>query len=211
MIMKRFIDTDYLTKPLDPLNNIERIMRKNEQRNNIHNPYYLLYKGYVKGTPLMRILAKDVLFCRYSFQKISSDNYLTSDGTDYDKLQHILLYEYGLKIDIERYFIYHRLYRLMQYVENNISQEHLGELMARERKEQGLRQELFQMFTDCCDGRAPRLDSNPAFTGIDFEKFNSKLFHQYHIYLSSLERRTLNEVRAIITHIVFRVRNAGPA
>ena len=81
--------------------------------------------------------------------------------------------------------------------------------MARERKEQGLRQELFQMFTDCCDGRAPRLDSNPAFTGIDYEMFNSKLYRQYHIYLSTLERRVLNEVRAIITHIVFRLKDGG--
>ena len=207
--MKRFIDTDYLTIPLDPLNNIERIMRKNEQRNNIHNPYYLLYKGYVKDTPLMRILAKDVLFCRYSFQKITSDNYLTSDGTDYDKLQHILLYEYGLRIDIERYFRCHRLYRLMQYVEKNISQEHLGELMTRENKEQKLRQELLQMFNDCCDDRPPHLDSNPAFTGIDFEMFNSKLYRQHHIYLSTLERRVLNEVRAIMTQIIFRLKDGG--
>ena len=207
--MKRFIPIDRLSLPLDSLNNIERIMRKSEQHDNIHNPYYLLYKGYVKDTPLMRILAKDVLFCRYSFQKITSDNYLTSDGTDYDKLQHILLYEYGLKIDIERFFRCHRLYRLMQYVENHISQEHLSEIMARESREQELRQELFQMFTDCCDGRAPRLDSNPAFTGIDFEKFNSRLYQQYHIYLSTLERRVLNEVRAIITHIVFRLKDGG--
>ena len=203
--MRRFIDTD----GLDPLNNIERIMRKSEQRNNIHNPYYLLYKGYVKDTPLMRKLAKDVIFCRYTFQKISSDNYLTSDGTDYDKLQHILLYEYGLKIDIERFFRCHRLYRLMQYVENNTSQEYLGELMVRESKEQILRRELFQKFTDCCDGRTPHLDSNPAFTGINFEKFNTMLYRQYHIYLSSLERRILNEVRTIITHIIFRLKDAG--
>ena len=203
--MRRFIDTD----GLDPLNNIERIMRKSEQLNNIHNPYYLLYKGYVKDTPLMRKLAKDVIFCRYTFQKISSDNYLTSDGTDYDKLQHILLYEYGLKIDIERFFRCHRLYRLMQYVENNTSQEYLGELMVRESKEQILRRELFQKLTDCCDGRTPHLDSNPAFTGINFAKFNSILYQQYHIYLSSLERRILNEVRTIITHIIFRLKDAG--
>ena len=207
--MKRFIPIDRLSLPLDSLNNIERIMRKSEQHDNIHNPYYLLYKGYVKDTPLMRIFAKDVLFCRYSFQKITSDNYLTSDVTDYDKLQHILLYEYGLKIDIERFFRCHRLYRLMQYVENNTSHEHLRELMARESKEQKLRQKLFQMFTDCCDDRTPHLDSNPAFTGIDFEMFNSKLYRQYHIYLSTLERRVLNEVRAIITHIVFRLKDGG--
>lgn len=207
--MKRFIAIDRLTSPLDPLNNIERIMRKSEQRDNIHNPYYLLYKGYVKDTPLMRILAKDIFFCRYSFQKLSSDNYISSDGTDYDKLQHILLYEYGLKIDVERFFRYHRLYRLMQYVENNTSQKHLSELMARESKEQVLRNELLQMFNDSCVGRTPNLDSNPAFTGIDFEKFNSNLYLQYHIYLSSLERRILNKVRSIITHIVFRLRDAG--
>lgn len=207
--MKRFIPIDRLSLPLDSLNNIERIMRKSEQHDNIHNPYYLLYKGYVKDTPLMRILAKDVLFCRYSFQKITSDNYLTSDGTDYDKLQHLLLYEYGLKIDVERFFRYHCLYRLMQYVENNTSQKHLSQLMARESKEQELRNELLQMFNDSCVGRPPNLDSNPAFTGIDFEKFNSNLYLQYHIYLSSLERRILNKVRAIITHIVFRLRDAG--
>ena len=207
--MKRFIPIDRLSLPLDSLNNIERIMRKSEQHDNIHNPYYLLYKGYVKDTPLMRILAKDIFFCRYSFQKLSSDNYISSDGTDYDKLQHILLYEYGLKIDIERFFRCHRLYRLMQYVENHISQEHLSEIMARESREQELRQELFQILTDCCDSRTPRLDSNPAFTGIDFEKFNSRLYHQYNIYLSSLERRILDEVRAIITHIVFRLKDGG--
>ena len=197
--MKRFIAIDRLTSPLDPLNNIE----------NIHNPYYLLYKGYVKDTPLMRILAKDIFFCRYSFQKLSSDNYISSDGTDYDKLQHILLYEYGLKINVERFFRCHRLYRLMQYVENNTSPNHLSELMARESRERELRQELLQMFTDCCDGRAPRLDSNPAYTEIDFEKFNSRLYRQYHIYLSSLERRVLNEVRTIITQIVFRLKDGG--
>lgn len=207
--MKRFIAIDRLTLPSDPLNNIERIMRKSEQRNNIHNPYYLLYKGYVKNTPLMRILAKDILFCRYSFQKISSDNYISSDGTDYDKLQHILLYEYGLKIDIERFFRCHRLNRLMQYVEKNISQENLGKLIERESKDRKLRQELFQMFTDCCDSRPPHLDSNPAYTGIDFDMFNSKLYLQYNMYLSTLERRILNEVRSIITHIVFRLRDAG--
>ena len=207
--MKRFIPIDRLSSPLDSLNNIERIMRKSEQHDNIHNPYYLLYKGYVKDTPLMRILAKDILFCRYSFQELLSDNYISSDGTDYDKLQHLLLYEYGLKIDVERFFRYHRLYRLMQYVENNTSQKHLSQLMARESKEQELRNELLQMFNDSCVGRTPNLDSNPAFTGIDFEKFNSNLYLQYHIYLSSLERRILNKVRAIITHIVFRLRDAG--
>ena len=207
--MKRFIAIDRLTSPLDPLNNIERIMRKSEQRDNIHNPYYLLYKGYVKDTPLMRFLAKDIFFCRYSFKKLSSDNYISSDGTDYDKLQHILLYEYGLKINVERFFRCHRLYRLMQYVENNTSPNHLNELMARESRERELRQELLQMFTDCCDGRAPRLDSNPAYTEIDFEKFNSRLYRQYHIYLSSLERRVLNEVRTIITQIVFRLKDGG--
>ena len=207
--MKRFITIDRLTSSLDPLNNIERIMRKNEQRDNIHNPYYLLYKGYVKDTPLMRILAKDIFFCRYSFQKLSSDNYISSDGTDYDKLQHILQYEYGLKIDIERFFKCHRLYRLMQYVENNTSQEHLSELMTRESKEQEFRQELLQMLTDCCDGRTPHLDSNPAFTEIDFNKVNFELYHKYRIYLSMLERRQLNTINAIITQLIYRFRDSG--
>ena len=207
--MKRFIPIDRLSLPLDSLNNIERIMRKSEQHDNIHNPYYLLYKGYVKDTPLMRILAKDVLFCRYSFQKITSDNYLTSDGTDYDKLQHLLLYEYGLKIDVERFFRYHRLYRLMQYVENNTSQKHLSQLMARESKEQELRNELLQMFNDSCVGRTPNLDSNPAFTDIDYNELNQHLYNDYHIYLSMADRRTLNTVGRIINHIIYRLKDGN--
>ncbi len=206
--MKRFIAIDRLSLPSDPLNNVERIMRKSEQRNNIHNPYYLLYKGYVKNTPLMRILAKDILFCRYSFQKLS-DNYVSSDGTDYDKLQHILLYEYGLTIDIERFFRCHRLYRLMQYVEKKTSQKHLSELMARESKEQELRQELIQIFTDCCNGRPPHIYSNPAFTEIDFNKVNFELYHKYRIYLSMFERRQLNTINAIITQVIYRFRDSG--
>ena len=184
-------------------------MRKSEQRDHIHNPYYLLYKGYVKDTPLMRILAKDIFFCRYSFQKLSSDNYISSDGTDYDKLQHILLYEYGLKIDIERFFRCHRLYRLMQFVENNTSQEHLHILMSRETKEQELRQELFKILTDCCDGRTPHLYSNPAFTEIDFNRVNIELYHKYRIYISMLERRQLNTINAIITQLIFRFKDSG--
>ena len=81
-----------------------KILYKSDQRKNLHDPLYLLCNGYIDNTPLMRIFAKDVIFCRYSFQEISSDNYLVSDGTDYDKLKHILLFEYGLEIDIEQYF-----------------------------------------------------------------------------------------------------------
>lgn len=203
--MRRFIDTD----GLDPLNNIERIMRKSEQRNNIHNPYYLLYKGYVKDTPLMRKLAKDVIFCRYTFQKISSDNYLTSDGTDYDKLQHILLYEYGLKIDIERFFRCHRLYRLMQYVENNVSQENRDAVLDRDKAEKAQGKELFHLICNCCEGRPPHLDSNPAFLNIDFKKLEEELYRQYHMLLSPYDRRQLNTVEAIIVHLIFRFRDGG--
>jgi hypothetical protein len=39
--------------------------------------------------------------------------------------------------------------------------------------------------------------------------FNSKLYRQHHIYLSTLERRVLNEVRAIMTHIIFRLKDGG--
>ena len=186
-----------------------RMLYKSDQRENLRNSLYLLRNGYVDNSPLMQILAKDILFCGYAFQEISSDNFLVSDGIDYDKLNHILLYEYGLSVDISSYFACHRLFRLMRYVEKHISADCREAVLAREQKETLLRQELLQMFTDCCDGRTPRLDSNPAFTRIDFEKFNSRLYHQYHIYLSSLERRVLNEVRDVITHIVFRLRDGG--
>ena len=101
-----------------------RMLYKSDQRKNLRNPLYLLRNGYVDNTPLMQILAKDILFCGYAFQEISSDNYLVSDGIDYDKLNHILLYEYGLSADVRRYFSSHRLFRLMQYVEKHISEDY---------------------------------------------------------------------------------------
>ena len=186
-----------------------KLLYKSDQRKNLHDPLYLLCNGYVDNTPLMRIFAKDVIFCRYSFQEISSDNYLVSDGTDYDKLKHILLFEYGLEIDIEQYFRCHRLYRLMQYVGWNISQEYLNMLLTREEKEKQFCRELLQLFTDCCNGRPPQLNSNPIYTEIDFAKFNSILYQKYNIILSSFERRKLNTIGGIIRHIVYRFRDGG--
>ena len=207
--MKRFIPIDRLSLPLDSLNNIERIMRKSEQHDNIHNPYYLLYKGYVKDTPLMRILAKDVLFCRYSFQKITSDNYLTSDGTDYEKLKRIFSYDYGIDIDVQRYYASHRLFRLMQYIEQNVSEKHRKAVLNREQQAMELGKQLFQLLCDCCEGRPPRHDSNPAFLDIDFKKFEDELYRQYHILFSPSERRQMNTVEKIILHLIFRFRDGG--
>ena len=186
-----------------------RILYKSDQRKNLRNPQYLLYNGYVDNTPLMQILAKDILFCGYAFQEISSDNYLVSDGIDYDKLNHILLYEYGLSVDTGSYFACHRLFRLMQYVEKHISTENREVVLAREQKVKQFRQELFQIFTDCCNGRPPRLDSNPAYIGIDFSKFSAALYSQYRIHLSHFERRQLNTVKSVLNHIIFRLRDGG--
>ena len=133
----------------------DRILYKSEQRKKLRNPLYLLYNDYVDNTPLMQIFAKDILFCGYAFQEIYCDNYLVSDGIDYDKLNNILLYEYGLRIDTSSYFASHRLVRLMQYVEKNISAESREAVLIREKKEKQFRQELKQMFINSCDGRPP--------------------------------------------------------
>lgn len=186
-----------------------RMLYKSDQRKNLRNPLYLLRNGYVDNTPLMQILAKDILFCGYAFQEISSDNYLVSDGIDYDKLNHILLYEYGLSIDTSSYFACHRLFRLMRYVEKHIASNYREAVLAREQKEKQFRQELLQMFTDCCNGRPPRLDSNPAFTDFDFSKFSAALYRQYHIHLSHFECRQLNTVKAILNHVILRLSDGG--
>ena len=186
-----------------------KILYKSDQRKNLHDPLYLLCNGYIDNTPLMRIFAKDVIFCRYSFQEISSDNYLVSDGTDYDKLKHILLFEYGLEVDIEQYFRCHRLYRLMQYVEKNVSEDSRKAVLDREKKEKELGKQLFQLLCDCCDGRKPRLLSNPAFIDIDFKKFGEILYRRYTMLFSPYERRQLNTVEKIILHLIFRFRDGG--
>ena len=74
-----------------------RMMYKIDQRKNLRNPLYLLCKGYVDNTPLMQILTKDIQFCSYAFQEISSDNYLVSDGIDFDKIE--IHHKNGNKLD----------------------------------------------------------------------------------------------------------------
>ena len=183
--------------------------RKDDQRKNLHDPLYLLQYGYVPDTPLMRVVVKDIMFCSYQYQPINSDNYLVSDGTDYEKLKRLFNYDYGLDIDVERFFAGHRLFRLMQYIEKNISEEHRKTVLDRNQKEKELGKQLFQLLSDCCDGRPPKIGSNPAFIDIDFKKFEEKLYKQYHMLFSPYERRQLNSINDILRHLIFRIRDGA--
>jgi len=183
--------------------------RKDDQRKNLHDPLYLLQYGYVPDTPLMRVVVKDIMFCSYQYQPINSDNYLVSDGTDYEKLKRIFSYDYGINIDVERYFASHRLFRLMQYIEKNISEENRKAVLDREQQEKGLGKQLFQLLCDCCNGHQPHIGSNPAFVDIDFKKFEEKLYKQYHMLFSPYERRQLNSINDILRHLIFRIRDGA--
>ena len=183
--------------------------RKDDQRKNLHDPLYLLQYGYVPDTLLMRVVVKDIMFCSYQYQPINSDNYLVSDGTDYEKLKRLFNYDYGLDIDVERFFAGHRLFRLMQYIEKNISEEHRKTVLDRNQKEKELGKQLFQLLSDCCDGRPPKIGSNPAFIDIDFKKFEEKLYKQYHMLFSPYERRQLNSINDILRHLIFRIRDGA--
>lgn len=120
--------------------------RKDDQRKNLHDPLYLWQHGYVPDTPLMRVVVKDIMFCSYQYQPINSDNYLISDGTDYEKLKRISSYDYGINIDVERYFASHRLFRLMQYIEKNISEENRKAVLDREQQERNLANNCFSYY-----------------------------------------------------------------
>ena len=183
--------------------------RKDDQRKRLYDPLFLWQHGYVPNTPLMKVVVKDIMFCRYQYQPINSDNYLISDGTDYEKLKRISSYDYGINIDVERYFASHRLFRLMQYIEKNISEENRKAVLDREQQEKELGKQLFQLLCDCCEGRSPRLDSNPAFLDLDFKKFEDELYRQYHILFSPSERRQMNTVENIILHLIVRFRDGG--
>jgi hypothetical protein len=206
--MKEEIINDLLTQSMNP-RKFYRIFNKSEQLKKLNDPVYLLQNEYVPNTPLMRVLAKDILFCRYQFQSLDSDNYLVNDGTDYGKLKQLLLYDYDIDINVERCFASHRLFRLMQYVENNVSQENRDAVLDRDKATKAQVKELFQLICNCCEGRPPHLDSNPAFLNIDFKKFEEELYRQYHMFLSPYDRRQLNTVEAIIVHLIFRFRDGG--
>ena len=186
-----------------------RMFNKSEQLKKLNDPVYLLQNEYVPNTPLMRVLTKDILFCRHQFQPLDSDNYLVNDGTDYGKLRKLLLYDYGININVERCFACHRLFRLMQYVENNISQQHRQAVIDRNQAEKELMKKIFNLISECCEGRKPRLLSNPAFLDLNFKTFEDELYRQYHILFSPSERRQMNTVEKIILHLIFRLRDGG--
>ena len=206
--MKEEIINDLLTQSMNP-RKFYRIFNKREQLKKLNDPVYLLQNEYVPNTPLMRILAKDILFCRYQFLSLDSDNYLVNDGIDYGKLKQLLLYDYDIDINVERCFASHRLFRLMQYVENNVSQENRDAVLDRDKVEKAQGKELFHLICNCCEGRPPHLDSNPAFIDIDFQKFEEKLYKQYHMLFSPYERRQLNSIYDILRHLIFRIRDGA--
>ena len=186
-----------------------RMLNKTEQLRNLHDPVYLFQHEYVPNTPLMRVLTKDILFCRHQYQSLDTDNYLVNSELDYDKLRSLLRYDYGIDINVERCFSSHRLFRLMQYVEKNISQEHRQAVLDRDQAEKELLKKLFNLISDCCEGRKPHLLSNPAFLDLDFKKFEDELYRQYNILFSPFERRQMNTVEKIILHLIFRIRDGG--
>ena len=206
--MKEEIINDLLTQSMNP-RKFYRMFNKSEQLKKLNNPVYLLQNEYVPNTPLMRVLTKDILFCRHQFQPLDSDNYLVNDGTDYGKLRKLLLYDYGININVERCFACHRLFRLMQYVENNISQQHRQAVIDRNQAEKELMKKIFNLISECCEGRKPRLLSNPAFLDLNFKTFEDELYRQYHILFSPSERRQMNTVEKIILHLIFRLRDGG--
>lgn len=206
--MKEEIINDLLTQSMNP-RKFYRMFNKSEQLKKLNDPVYLLQNEYVPNTPLMRVLTKDILFCRHQFQPLDSDNYLVNDGTDYGKLRKLLLYDYGININVERCFACHRLFRLMQYVENNISQQHRQAVIDRNQAEKELMKKIFNLISECCEGRKPRLLSNPAFLDLNFKTFEDELYRQYHILFSPSERRQMNTVEKIILHLIFRLRDGG--
>ena len=126
-----------------------RVHHKLEQYENVNNPIYLLQNEYVPNTPFMRVLAKDILFCRYQFQSLDNDSNLFNDGTDYEKLRMLLRFDYGIDLNVGYYFKRHRLFRLMQYVDSNISQECRKAVLNRGQAEKELSEKLLQLIGDC--------------------------------------------------------------
>ena len=186
------------------------LFRKDKQQELLNNPHSLIKEGYIDDTPLMNILANDIEYCHYSYLRLNiSDNLFTCGDVDYQRLRQILIYEYGLIIDVEFYLSHHRLYRLMKHVGNHISEDWLNKLLERDQVEQQLRKELFQLLSDCCPSPPRGLGSNPFYADIDYAKAEEKLYRQYHIILSHYDRRELNTFSRIIDHIVFRMRNGG--
>ena len=172
-------------------------------------PYKLLHSGEVPITPLMRSFVYTFEFCRRRYiEEFNFDNLVGYDF-DNDKFLFLLRHNFGIKVKHDADWTLESMKELMLRIEKETKLEYRMMLAIEMEHIDRMKQELLELIIFCNQQKKLRLDSNPAFTDIDFDMLNQHLYNDYHIYLSVADRRTLNTVGRIINHIIYRLKDGN--
>lgn len=172
-------------------------------------PYKLLHSGEVPITPLMRSFVYTFEFCRRRYiEEFNFDNLVGYDF-DNDKFLFLLRHNFGIEVKHDADWILESMKELMLRIEKETKLEYRMMLAIEMEHIDRMKQELLELIIFCNQQKKLRLDSNPAFTDIDFDMLNQHLYNDYHIYLSVADRRTLNTVGRIINHIIYRLKDGN--
>ena len=172
-------------------------------------PYKLLHSGEVPITPLMRSFVYTFEFCRRRYiEEFNFDNLVGYDF-DNDKFLFLLRHNFGIEVKHDADWTLESMKELMLRIEKETKLEYRMMLAIEMEHIDRMKQELLELIIFCNQQKKLRLDSNPAFTDIDFDMLNQHLYNDYHIYLSMADRRTLNTVGRIINHIIYRLKDGN--
>ena len=172
-------------------------------------PYKLLHSKEVPITPLMRSFVYTFEFCRRRYiEEFNFDNLVGYDF-DNDKFLFFLRHNFGIEVKHDADWTLESMKELMLRIEKETKLEYRMMLAIEMEHIDRMKQELLELIIFCNQQKKLRLDSNPAFTDIDFDMLNQHLYNDYHIYLSVADRRTLNTVGRIINHIIYRLKDGN--
>ena len=172
-------------------------------------PYKLLHSGEVPITPLMRSFVYTFEFCRRRYiEEFNFDNLVGYDF-DNEKFLFLLRHNFGIEVKHDADWTLESMKELMLRIEKETKLEYRMMLAIEMEHIDRMKQELLELIIFCNQQKKLRLDSNPAFTDIDFDMLNQHLYNDYHIYLSVADRRTLNTVGRIINHIIYRLKDGN--
>ena len=172
-------------------------------------PYKLLHSGEVPITPLMRSFVYTFEFCRRRYiEEFNFDNLVGYDF-DNDKFLFLLRHNFGIEVKHDADWTLESMKELMLRIEKETRLEYRMMLAIEMEHIDRMKQELLELIIFCNQQKKLRLDSNPAFTDIDFDMLNQHLYNDYHIYLSVADRRTLNTVGRMINHIIYRLKDGN--
>lgn len=171
--------------------------------------YKLVYTREVPNTPLIRYFMYTYEFCRYRYMESGHFDDLVGYYFDDAKFLFLLKHDFGISVDHNTVWSIERMKKLMLCIEEEIKLEYREMLERKIEKIERMKQKLLDLFIYCNHQKKLRFGSNPAFTDIDYNELNQHLYNDYHIYISTAERRTLNTIDEMIDYIIFHLKDGN--